>query len=267
MKMAQFRREEEGRYCAVYRGDPVNLSALVGRVQNPDRRLTAGRGAPGVFELNGKTWVSRQFLHGGWLRGITRGLFFGEKRAAEELKITVYLEERGFPVISAVGFVSQKGLVGRHLFFVSVLLENAHDLVDHFRSANRRERLRMSKKLAAGLFELGRLGVYHPDLHLRNVLVTAEGKLFFLDFDRAYHKKITPADYEKMFWRLDRFARKYAALFGRAIDDRERLLFLRTYERLSGHEIISKMRENRSRMEHSARLGWFIDRLFYSRKD
>jgi hypothetical protein len=69
-----------------------------------------------------------------------------------------------------------------------------------------------------------------------------------------------------MFWRLDRYVRKYSSLFGIPVDDKERLLFLRTFERLSGQKIISRMQENREKKERAARLGWLIDRILYSRK-
>jgi len=264
--MARFSREQNGRYTFVYRGEPVDIERLVSGVRKPARRLSAGRGAPGIFELGGRTIVCRQYLHGGWLRGITGGVFFGEDRALRELEVTTYLEEKGFPVVTPVGYVAKRQAFFSRLYFLSVFLEGSQDLMAHFASAGRKERLRMSRMLATALFEMGRLGIRHPDMHLRNVLVRENGTLVFLDFDKAYRKKVASGDYEKVFWRLDRFVRKYSALFGRPVDDRERLIFLRTYERLSGESIISRMREKRERMERSARLGWLIDRMFYGRK-
>ena len=87
-----------------------------------------------------------------------------------------------------------------------------------------------------------------------------------LDFDKAYRKEVASSDYERMFWRLDRFVRKYASLFGRPIDDRERLIFLRTYERLSGDRITKRMSQKRDQMNRTSKLGWTIDRLIYRRK-
>ena len=69
-----------------------------------------------------------------------------------------------------------------------------------------------------------------------------------------------------MFWRLDRYVRKYSEFFGNPVNDRERLIFLRTFERLSGQKIISRMQDNRDKKERSARLGWLIDRVLYKRK-
>lgn len=265
-KMTKFNREQSGRYAFVYRGEPVDMAEVVAGIRKPARRFPGGRGAPGIFELGGRTIVCRQYLHGGWLRGMTGGMFFGEGRALRELEVTTYLEEKGFPVITPVGYVAQRRVLSSRLYFLSVFLEGSRDLMVYFASTGRKERLRMSRMLATALFEMGRLGVHHRDMHLRNVLVREDGTLVFLDFDKAYRKEVTSDDYERVFWRLDRFVRKYSALFGRPVDDRERLIFLRTYERLSGDRIIDRMAEKRDTMERSAKLGWLIDRIFYGRK-
>lgn len=264
--MAKLNRGRADRYFLVYLGECADIAAFIKRAMVPDRRLTAGRGAPGVFDFDGNTFVIRQYLHGGWLRGVTKGAFLGEGRAFDELDTTAYLEESGFPVVKPFGYISRKKIIANELFFITFFVDDARDLVGYFRSSDVRERLRMAKKLAIYFYRLGRLGIYHPDLHLRNVLVDKHNELLFLDFDKAYQKKITLDDYEEMFWRLDRYARKYSSQFGTPIDDRERAIFLRTFERVSGQEIISRMQANRDKKERSSRIGWLIDRALYNRK-
>jgi hypothetical protein len=264
--MMKFKREKVGRYSVVYRGECDEVAGFVEKAMNPDRRLNAGRGAPGVFDFGRKTYVVRQYLHGGWLRGITRGAFPGEKRASDELHITTYLEEQGFPVVRPFGYISRTGVLANQLFFITFYEGDARDLMEYFKASGERDRLRMARKLAVYFFMLVDLGVYHPDLHLKNVLVNPSARLSFLDFDKAYRKKMTPQAYEKMFWRLDRYVRKYSSLFGTPINDRERLIFLRTFERLSGREIISTMQQNRGKKERSSKVGWLIDRILYSQK-
>lgn len=264
--MAKFKRERAGRYSLVHRGERGDIAGFIKKAMNPDRRLAAGRGAPGVFDFKGKRFVCRQYLHGGWLRGVTKGTFLGEKRARTELNITAYLEENGFPVVEALGYISRKGIITNDLFFISVFMDDARDLVGYFRTSDARDRLRMARKLGTHFFRLGELGVYHPDLHLMNVLVDRAGRLAFLDFDRAERKELTLDDYEKMFWRLDRYVRKYGDEFGEPVNDRERLIFLRTFERLSGQKVISRMQADRGKKERSAKLGWFVDRMLYNRK-
>lgn len=264
--MAKLNRGRADRYFLVHRGECADIAAFINRALAPDRRLTAGRGAPGVFDFGGNTFVIRQYLHGGWLRGITKGAFLGEGRAFDELDTTLYLEESGFPVVKPFGYISRRSILTNELFFITFFIDQARDLVGYFRSSHARERLRMAKKLAIYFYRLGKLGVYHPDLHLKNVLVDKDDDLLFLDFDKAHRKNITLDDYEKMFWRLDRYVRKYCEFFGHPVNDRERLIFLRTFEHFSGQKIISKMQENRDKKERSARLGWLIDRMLYKRK-
>ncbi len=264
--MAKFKREKVGRCSLVYRGQCDDAAGFVERAMKPDRRLNAGRGAPGVFEFGGKVYVVRQYLHGGWLRGITRGAFPGEKRASDELNVTAYLEEQGFPVVKPFGYISRSGIIANELFFITYFEGDARDLVEYFRSSGKRDRLRMARKLAIYFVMLGDLGVYHPDLHLKNVLVHLSARLLFLDFDKAYRKKLHTEDYIKMFWRLDRHVRKYSSQFGAPVNDRERLIFLRTFEHLSGEKTISRMQEDREKQERSSKIGWLIDRILYSRK-
>ncbi len=264
--MAKFKREKAGRYSIVYRGQCADIQGFIAKAISPDRRLAAGRGAPGVFEFGGKTYVIRQYLHGGWLRGITKGTFLGEKRASDELNVTSYLEDQGFPVVRPFGYISRTGMLTSELFFITFFEGDARDLVEYFRSSGERDRLRMARKLAVHFIMLGGLGIYHPDLHLKNVLVDSSARLLFLDFDKGYRKRMTPEDYERIFWRLDRYVRKYSSQFGMPINDRERIAFLRTFERLSGQKIISRMQGNRQKKERSFRIGWLIDRILYSRE-
>ena len=72
---------------------------------------------------------------------------------------------------------------------------------------------------------MGQLGIYHPDLHLQNVLVTKVGDLVFLDFDRAHRKVVTKKDMESMFWRLNRFAEKKEIAGELAVTMRKRRSF------------------------------------------
>ncbi len=170
-KMAKFKRDRADRCFLVYRGECTDIAAFINKAMAPDRRLKAGRGAPGVFDFDGNTFVIRQYLHGGWLRGITQSAFLGERRAFDELDITAYLEENGFPVVKPFGYISRRRIIANELFFITFFVDDARDLVDYFRSSHARDRLRMAKKLAIYFFRLGELGIYHPDLHLKNVLV------------------------------------------------------------------------------------------------
>ena len=86
--MAKFNRVQVGGYTVVYRGEQLDAAQLVAGINNPERRFTAGRGAPGILEIGGWPIVCRQYLHGGWFRGVTGRAFFHEGRALRGLEVT-----------------------------------------------------------------------------------------------------------------------------------------------------------------------------------
>ena len=112
---------------------------------------------------------------------------------------------------------------------------------------------------------MGQLGVYHPDLHLQNVLVTKAGNLVFLDFDRAYRKTVTKKDMESMFWRLNRFAEKKENTGELVITIEEKTLFLRTFEGLAGLHIMKDMAKQLESKRLSYKLGWFLESFLYKK--
>jgi 3-deoxy-D-manno-octulosonic acid kinase len=196
---------------------------------------------------------------------LTGDLFLSDSRCRNEADIMHALAEKGFPVVEVLCAISETlGLVKR-LYLVTALLEGSEDLLDSLHKSGTRKRLRLVKRFAELLWELEKAGIYHPDLHLNNVLVTPEGDLFFLDFDRAYHKAITPADVESMLWRLSRFADKMEKQGRFRAAPKERALFLRTYEHLSGRSIEGGMAQKMRRKGYLHRFGWFVESLLYGR--
>jgi RIO-like serine/threonine protein kinase len=126
--------------------------------------------------------------------------------------------------------------------------------------------LRAIRDLARFLWRLENLGIYHPDLHLRNVLVKNDGRLIFLDFDKACRKDISRKDMESMAWRLNRFAEKWEQKGYLRISMLERLLFLRTYSRLSGYNFEGEMTRKAKSKSLFSRAGWFFESILYGKR-
>jgi hypothetical protein len=254
------------KYTITHRQGSVDPSLVMGQLSGPHSAMRKGRGEIQILSVGDKLLACRKYIHGGLLRGITREIFFSEKRAARELKITTHLEENQFPVVSPYGYITERRCCSKSLFFVTFFEENTGDLLDFLKTAGRKERLRAIKSFARLLFEMGRLGVYHPDLHLQNVLVKKAGGLILLDFDKAFFKAVTINDMERMFWRLNRFAEKKERAGELIVTIQEKALFLRTIERLSGYRIISDMQGQLEGKRRSYRLGWFLDLLLYRKQ-
>jgi predicted Ser/Thr protein kinase len=225
-----------------------------------------GRGGIRLIEVDGVRLVARKYVHGGFFRAFTRDLFVDGGRATAEAQIMTYLREMSFPVVAPFCAVVRKGFIFSRLYLMTIFEENAVSLLDYVRQATGRQRLRMAKKLAEALWRLERSGVYHPDLHLGNVLVRPDGSLVFLDFDRARRTAVTAADTVSMMRRLGRFVDKLERKGLLRCTRADRTLFLRTYERLSGRELLSAMRAMQGTRSILHRMGWSIESFLYRGK-
>ena len=86
----------------------------------------------------------------------------------------------------------------------------------------------------------------------------------FLDFDKASVGIVTLRDMERMFWRLNRHVEKMAKKgYNGIIGTREKTLFLRSYERLSGHDMLQVMQKHVKYQGLLDKTGWFLDSLLY----
>jgi 3-deoxy-D-manno-octulosonic acid kinase len=233
-----------------------------------DAPLVSGKGRSGIkmLEAEGQRLVARKYTHGGLFRKFTGDLFFARQRATAEAEILSYLRNTGFPVVMPFCVVIEERGLAKRLHLVTVFEDGAVDLLGYLRSASRRQRLRIAMRLAAALWRLERAGVFHPDLHLNNVLVTAEEKLLFLDFDRARRKAISRHDTESMFRRLGRFVDKMERQRRFSATRLEKALFLRTYARLSGVDLAKSLADSATRVALRHRIGWFIESLLYRQK-
>lgn len=264
--MDVLRKERFGSFVVTYRQGLIDPSLVISQLSSPRETITKGRGEIKILAVNDKLLACRKYIHGGLLREITGDAFPNEKRAAAELETMIFLEENSFPVVRPCGYITKNNLCTKDLYFLTFFEENALDLLEFLKSARRKERLRAIKRLARLLFEMGKLGVYHPDLHLQNVLVTNATRLLFLDFDRAYRKLVTKKDMESMFWRLDRFAEKKENTGELVVTIEEKTLFLRTIEQLSGYRTIEDMQKQLKNKRRAYQLGWRIESLFYGQQ-
>jgi len=260
------KKERFGNFVVTYRQGLVEPSLVMRQLSNPRDTIKKGRGEIKILSAGDRLLACRKYIHGGLLRGITGDTFCSEKRAAAELKTMIFLEENGFPVVRPCGYITKNNLCTKDLYFLTFFEENTLDLLEFLRSARRKERLRAIKGLARFLFEMGKLGIYHPDFHLQNILVTKATGLLFLDFDRAYRKVITKKDMESMFWRLNRFAEKKEKNGEIAFTLEEKTLFLRTFERLSGLHIMKDMAAQLESKRLSYKLGWLLESFLYRKK-
>ncbi|MBA4417880.1 MAG: hypothetical protein C0392_08220 [Syntrophus sp. (in: bacteria)] len=224
-----------------------------------------GRGDIKILHAGDLTLACRKYVHGGLLRAFTGDIFFSEKRALQEMEAIRSLRENGFPAIEPFCVIVEKRFFAKTLYLVTVFKKDASDLLEFLKISGQMTRFRALRKVAQLFFSLELLGVYHPDLHLNNVLVTPEKALIFLDFDKSRTGPLAKNDMARMFWRLNRFAEKMERMNYITITLKEKAYFLRVYRRLSGYDMVPNMEKGHETKKVVSRIGWFIERIFYGK--
>jgi hypothetical protein len=262
--MDKIRKIEQGVYSLYVAGTHVEPSSLVqGFLSKGTTMANKGRGSLTTFTVGGQRIACRKYVHGGLLRALTRDLFLSGKRALQEMDILLYLIEEGFPVVQPLGVIVEGHGIIKHPSLLTVFAENTVDSLEYIRGSSGKERLRMIRTLAYFLWRLAGAGVYHPDFHLRNVLVTPGKDLLFLDFDRARRKRMALKDAARVFWRLNRYAEKMERMHYVSFTIKEKMLFVRTYDRLTGYRVGEFMAKRARFKRLTSRIGWAIESLFY----
>jgi len=258
-------RKPFGDYIIVYRRGSVDADSVMKEFSAPHDTLKRGRGTIKILPTNNGLLACRKYIHGGLLRGITKDIFFSENRAKNELEIMMFLEGHGFPVVRPYGYIIKKYFLTKDLYLLTFFEENTRDFLEFMKISRRKERLRAVKDLAFLFSRMAKLGIYHPDLHLQNVLVTQKRSLMFLDFDKACRKILTRKDFKKMFWRLNRFAEKKAKTGEFFATLEEKALFMRIIERSTGLHFVEGVRKKIAGKRRSHDLGWFLESLLYKK--
>jgi 3-deoxy-D-manno-octulosonic acid kinase len=240
--------------------DPGTLISAFLRAQPLEQK---GRGGVKRFTLGNRTLVSRRYIHGGLFRILTKDIFFSEARALREMEILCFLEGNGFPVVRPMGVLVENHPFQKRLYLLTLFEEGAVDLVEYLKACGKVRRFRIAGTVAGLFRRLEELGLYHPDLHLRNMMVTKGGEVFLLDFDRAERKAVTVSEMERMFWRLDRYVEKIRRAGELRVSDGEKRFFLRAYGRLAGCDIISIMEKKAKIKGFVQKIGWFFESILY----
>ncbi|OPY75557.1 MAG: 3-deoxy-D-manno-octulosonic acid kinase [Syntrophorhabdus sp. PtaU1.Bin050] len=256
-------KKQWGRFTLFYYSSFVDPASLVRWLS--DSQIVAGKGRGGIrlIETEGPRLAVRKYLHGGLFRALTRDLFLNQGRVTAEAEVLVYLRDKGFPVVAPFAGIVEKLPFFRKLYLVTVFEEDVISFLEYLQQSGRRQKLRIVQKLARLMWQLEKEGVYHPDLHLRNVLVTKENELILLDFDRARRKTINPGDMRRMFRRLGRFTEKMERRGQLTVGRMEKALFLRTYARLSGVDMARTMEAEEKTRGYLHRAGWFMESVLY----
>ena len=196
--------------------------------QHPRARPLSGRGIAYVVPLpDGVTCVVvRHSRHGGVFAAITGDRFLQPSRAPRELETSIRLAGLGIktPQLVAYAVYPAGPMLCRSDVATSEIARSrdlALCLLGQIDDAGKRDVLSATARLIAAMT---RAGVRHPDLNLKNVLLTAsatgETEAYVLDVDRVeFGKAGDPAITTANVARLSRSARKWRDLYGANITD------------------------------------------------
>ncbi|HOJ71697.1 MAG TPA: lipopolysaccharide kinase InaA family protein [Syntrophorhabdaceae bacterium] len=274
--MSGLKKTEIDRLTIFYYPGVTDLEGLIKEFKLAPLILKKGRGGIRIFNIQDKKIACRQYIHGGLFRFFTRDFFFSAKRVLNEINILSYLHSLNMPVAEPFCAIVERDFLVKKLYLLTIYEEETENLPEYLNKTDIRHRLRMAKKIALLFWNLEKSGIYHPDLHLDNILVKKKPHIYdskglkiefqdtiLIDFDKAKIKNITKKDMERMFWRLNRYIEKLNRKGMINVGIAEKTLFLRTYKRLSGYDMFDTMKAGLKYRRFFSRIGWWIDSFFY----
>ncbi|MBM4055776.1 MAG: hypothetical protein FJ264_14175 [Planctomycetes bacterium] len=163
--------------------------------------------------------IIRNYKHGGLLGKIFGNVFLNGNRPFNEINIHEVALQNGVPSAEAIAIAKRKILGGFYSAdFITKEISGAVDLM-HFLAEHPAEYIRESKKsvilVIAGLIrKMHDVGIYHADLHLKNILVkkNPDGafEAYIIDLDKStVLPQLTLSKRMKNLLRLDRSLEKY----------------------------------------------------------
>jgi 3-deoxy-D-manno-octulosonic acid kinase len=230
------------------------LKAWIGRsgtlidaaAERDDAEPLQGRGrvyvVPAPLGLGGR-WVIRHYFRGGAVASLLddRYLRVGTPRPVHEFRVGRTLEEIGVPTPPHIGAAVYPDGPFYRGDLVTEWVPGSRDLAGVLFPDNVGPAIDvpafdpMAAMRAAGVLVrlLHDRGVHHPDLNLKNILVTKRGdelRALVLDLDRArVRARVGKRARDRMLARFWRSARKWEGVVGRLLDARLQAAFERGY--------------------------------------
>lgn len=201
--------------------------------------------------INGRV-VIRRYHHGGLLGLFVGDLFWNQARPLNELLISEKAFEMGINTVEVLAVIKHEII---YPFFkaeiVTKEIKNAFDLIQCIKKNVLKNVTQFKKKkkiihqVALAVQKMHNVGIYHGDLHLKNILlqegVEDDFYVYIIDLDKSkLRSRINITTRMKNLYRLDRSVEKMAMFykknvypFGNSfpISKTDRVRFLREYMR------------------------------------
>lgn len=195
---------------------------------HPEARILTGRGINYAVPLpeSSVQVVVRRSRHGGLLAPVTGERFLGRTRAPRELATALRLERNGVPTPRVIAYATYPdSALTRRADVLTAEVAGALDLAAEIMSADGNGLGEdLVTAVAALVASMTIAGARHPDLNIKNVLITrydggaVHAQVIDVDrvwFDQPRHPRVT----QRNIHRLTRSLEKWRRLHGLRIDD------------------------------------------------
>ena len=167
--------------------------------------------------LGNVSFVVRDYCHGGLFGKILRDIFWNSLRPLRELSICEAAGKSGIKTSEVIAIVKNRVLGPIYKCrLVSKEITGAIDLMELLLNAKKNKlvarKRQIINKTAKAVKEMHGAGIYHADLHLKNILIqSAAGKVdvYIIDLDKSrQYEKISLHQRMRNIMRLDRSVEK-----------------------------------------------------------
>jgi 3-deoxy-D-manno-octulosonic acid kinase len=202
LEVLDYRIRREGRLTFIYKPDMAHLWGMACKKEPLGKiSLLNGRSPLRFIEPD---MVVRTLMHGGLFRHITGKRFLTPNRTMRELKASAHLISRGIltPEIIAVRLIKEGPFYA--IDVISRLIPGAVDLLMYLETVHE-DSAELLKKSGMLIRKIHDSGVYHADLHIKNILLDDTKNLWVLDLDKAHQFDRLPGIMKQL--NLKRFMR------------------------------------------------------------
>ncbi len=203
--------------------------------------------------LGNESFVVREYWHGGMVGKILKDYFWDGMRPVRELSVCEAASRGGIKTAEIIAIV-KNNIFGPFYKFRLVTKEitESIDLIELLLHSGENQLFEQKKEiindLAKAVNDMHNAGIYHADLHLKNILVKSDPgggvHVYIIDLDKSkQYEKISFQSKMKNIMRLDRsvvkLRRKNRELFSKSfpVSKTDRIRFLKKYIELDSESV------------------------------
>ena len=203
--------------------------------------------------LGDESYIVREYWHGGMVGKIFKDFFCDGMRPVRELSVCEAASRGGIKTTEIIAIIKSKVFGPFYKFrLVTKEITESIDLIELLLDSGKNQLFEQKKQiineLAKAVNDMHNVGIYHADLHLKNILVKSDPgggvHVYIIDLDKSkQYEKISFHRKMKNILRLDRsvvkMRRKNRELFSETfpVSKTDRIRFLKKYIELDSEAV------------------------------